>query len=361
MISRAASVVTLRQSGGRALASSPQRFLSASASREMTSKLLPSASLVLAARIPASEQQKLQPGQCDYKVLLLQRGARGQFGQAHVFPGGNTDAVDYDAFWQQQQQQHASKSNDLLIERVCAIRETFEEAGLFIGTKNDDGASSSSSLLSIPVEWRKRLLEDKDGGHVMIQLCKELNVFPNVDSLIRICSFITPKHMKKRYNTQFFLHVLKGDMPIRSEVTSELVDLSSESSAMGWYEPTAAIAKHHAGQFAMFPPQYYILSALSKVPKLDDLERVFVPNADLEPFEPEMTHIESADETQFVSLLPGDELHSSTDTTGGKHTGRRHRTRLVQAEAGLGCSGVETSPGLGILGRYLQSSSSSKL
>src|SRR5947208_12589010 len=82
------------------------------------------------------------------EVFMLERHIRSDFaGGAYVFPGGKLDDSDLDPHlagwvdgWEALRKQMGEPDDDLARGlMVCAIRETFEEAGILIA-RHDDGA-----------------------------------------------------------------------------------------------------------------------------------------------------------------------------------------------------------------------------
>jgi 8-oxo-dGTP pyrophosphatase MutT (NUDIX family) len=168
------------------------------------------------------------------EVLLVQRTPNARFmGGVWVFPGGAVDAADGDG--------------DAGL-RAAAVREVDEEAG--------------------------------------VQL-------PGPDVLVPYSRWITPRVVKIRFDTWFFLAAAPDDAEPRVD-GSECVDWS-------WHTPQSALAAHAAGELSLVFPTIKQLEQISGFPSADAL----IAHArahEVVPIEPRVV-VES--EVARV-LLPGD-------------------------------------------------------
>ena len=149
------------------------------------------------------------------KILMGQRSARHDFmPNVYVFPGGRVDRADSYASYDHD----LSRRTERILETVytprkaraialAAIRETWEETGLMIGTK-----SSSARKLSHPSydEFRKAGLQ------------------PDLQGLEVFGRAITPPHRHKRFDTWFFVKYL-GDSSALPVCDSQ------ELQNVGWF------------------------------------------------------------------------------------------------------------------------------
>ncbi len=129
------------------------------------------------------------------KVLMGRRNPSLKFmGGKFVFPGGRLDPADRtmpvfgalddrteQALMAQMQRPSASKARALAL---TAIRETWEETGLLVGTK-EAGAPDK-----VPSGW---------------EAFAEHAVFPCIDSLHFVARAITPPRRPRRFDTRFFV------------------------------------------------------------------------------------------------------------------------------------------------------------
>jgi acyl-coenzyme A diphosphatase NUDT19, mitochondrial len=126
----------------------------------------------------------------------------------HVFPGGVVDPADLSQPWQtivrSQLGQTTLAEQETSAHRVCAIRETFEEAGLLLAAPNASSRSTHSSRLDeykLPLsateiqQTRKAIHSDGAQFHT---LCAKFNIVPQLGALESWARWITPVQEKRR-------------------------------------------------------------------------------------------------------------------------------------------------------------------
>ena len=176
------------------------------------------------------------------EVLLLQRSRQvGFFPSAWVFPGGRVD--DTDSLFPVRGKIDGVENAF----GVAAVREAFEEAGLWLGegiptTKLRDALNNRSGKLPL------------DGS-----LIADL-------TLIRQWSWwITPDTEPKRYDTRFFVCVV----PYEPDVT--ILPDASETVEARWLTPKQAIGLHEEDGLFMAPPTYLTLLEMCEYKTTDDI------------------------------------------------------------------------------------------
>jgi 8-oxo-dGTP pyrophosphatase MutT (NUDIX family) len=180
----------------------------------------------------------LRGGDRGLDVLLVQRNPQSRFmGGAWVFPGGAVDAADGDG----------DTADDAAL-RAAGVREVAEEAGVAIA----------------------------DPG-----------------SLVPFSRWITPKAVKIRYDTWFFLSPVPDDVAPQID-GGECVDWR-------WSTPQAALDAHAAGELLLVFPTIKHLEQLARFPHADALV-AHARGRRVEPVEPRVV-LEG--EVARV-LLPGD-------------------------------------------------------
>ncbi|KAJ7311920.1 hypothetical protein JRQ81_006240 [Phrynocephalus forsythii] len=287
----------------------------------------------------------------DYKVLLLRRSPRSAFlPSAHVFPGGVVDAADFSADWlhllppegplplllpplragagraplfaAERPELGTALPADVAF-RICAIRETFEEAGVLLLVEAGEVASTSSAqgparLLAperLPpgpelAEWRRRVQRQPAA---FLQLCRHLSCVPNLWALHEWSNWLTPVGRAgrggRRYDTAFYLCCLgHGGPPEASHDRGEV-------TACQWSSPLEAIELFKSQDIWIAPPQFYELCRLYNFSSLHDLHR-FGSERAVEGCERWMPVILVASDGH-IQLLPGDELYpDDPDLTG---------------------------------------------
>ncbi|XP_027676908.2 nucleoside diphosphate-linked moiety X motif 19 isoform X1 [Chelonia mydas] len=309
------------------------------------------ATLLLAARCgaPARPVRSLL-GPFDYEMLLLQRSPRSGFlPSVHVFPGGLLEAADFSADWLgllpalprcglgsvrpsppggNRAPVFATDRADLgsplpgdVAFRICAIRETFEEAGILLlvsgpGPAADPGPARLLPQHHLPpgpelAEWRRRVQQEPA---CFLQLCRYLRCVPNIWALHEWGNWLTPVPRAgrgdRRYDTAFYLCCLEERPPHTSQDEQEVTGFQ-------WSTPPEALELFKSQEICFAPPQFYELCRLCNFSSLCDLHR-FGSDRALEGCERWMP-VTLAASDGYIQLLPGDELYpKDPDYTGEK-------------------------------------------
>uniref|UniRef100_A0A8C8R818 Acyl-coenzyme A diphosphatase NUDT19 n=1 Tax=Pelusios castaneus TaxID=367368 RepID=A0A8C8R818_9SAUR len=308
------------------------------------------ATVLLAARCGAAgaaRPARAALGPFDYEVLLLQRSSRSGFlPTAHVFPGGTLEAADFSADWlgllpalprcglapvrpggsraplfaTDRAGLGSPLPGDVAF-RICAIRETFEEAGILLVVSGPDCAAEPGPARLVPqhrlppgpelAEWRRRVQQDPA---CFLQLCRHLRCLPNIWALHEWGNWLTPVPRAglggRRYDTAFYLCCLEEGPPHTSQDEQEVTGFQ-------WSSPPEAIELFKAKEIRFAPPQFYELCRLCNFSSLCDLHS-FGSNRALEGCERWMAVILAASDG-YIHLLPGDELYpKDPDYTGEK-------------------------------------------
>lgn len=145
------------------------------------------------------------------EVLMMRRHAKASFiPDAWVFPGGMVEASD-----------HALGDGTALgTMRVAALRELFEESGIWLGGTLADADTKRRGLIK--------------GETTFAALAGEAAL--DFDSLVLTSRWITPVGVPKRFDTFFFL-ALAGDDAVPSVDDGE----DGEAVELRWITPAAAI------------------------------------------------------------------------------------------------------------------------
>lgn len=202
------------------------------------------ATLVLAAdwTHPSPSAESLPPLAEGFRLLLLRRSEQqGFLPGAHVFPGGVLDAADHSADWLRLFAPHhgpprfglgrappshttfpelpaagpdsaveggAALPDDVAF-RICAIRETFEEAGVLLLQPRASPAAVRKPGRALPAPkglatWRARVLRDPCQ---FLHLCEHLDCIPDIWALHDWSAWLTPFRQRggRRFETSFFV------------------------------------------------------------------------------------------------------------------------------------------------------------
>ncbi|HEV8014322.1 MAG TPA: NUDIX hydrolase [Stellaceae bacterium] len=149
------------------------------------------------------------------EVLMITRHAETVFaGGAAVFPGGRLDPEDgAPALLQHCRAVPGSDAAQMAL-RVCAIRETFEEAGLLLARRaGSERLLTSSELGAIQAALLVRLGKTADFTALVCEGGLELAT----DLLVPFAHWITPAIRPRRYDTYFFLAPAPAEQEARHD------------------------------------------------------------------------------------------------------------------------------------------------
>lgn len=230
---------------------------------------------------PAATIIVLRDGQAGPELLMLRRSQKASFfPHAWVFPGGRVDAADAKV-------RVRGAVDDLSDERipfaVAAVRECFEEAGVWLGGGQPDAD------LRDALNARQATLEDAP------------TLIADLDRLEQWSWWITPEIEPRRYDTLFFNTALRED-ELRTPVSNDAVETVDNV----WLRPEQALA---ATDFFLAPPTYLTLREL--LPFSTAAEAVEAARARaIRPIMP----VHSQDEAgRLIIALPGDPLHDVSE------------------------------------------------
>ncbi|KAI7899947.1 uncharacterized protein BX663DRAFT_519068 [Cokeromyces recurvatus] len=305
----------------------------------------PSASLIIAA--PILFTNGIKNDGSNYKILMMKRNAKSSFVNAHVYPGGVVDEADNYLNWCEKDMNE--KEGDLLTNKICAIRETFEESGLLLSNP----PAHTIKDLNINI-WRDKVHKDAAQFKVM---CKTYNIRPATNQLVPFSNWITPIIEKKRYDAHFFLTVLEGYKTKKEQdLHFNFVTADGEETVLfEWLKPEEgnflpfffykndkgsikkylAIEQQKEKKIVLIPPQWYSLSVLKEFLDYRDLKT----KAGIDIFRTRHTNeiitilpqshrvepnsLEAKNGFNFYLAYPGDESYESKRYT--KKKGNRHR------------------------------------
>ncbi len=253
--------------------------------------------------LPASTVILLRDGDSGLEVLLVQRHRATAFmGGAYVFPGGKLDPLDAS----DEVRAHTRSGDDaqLLVTLgptetidattaralfVAAARETFEEAGILLGT-TPRGATEIAAQ-------RVRL----NAGIPFADVLDALEAQLALDRLAPLSRWVTPAVERKRFDARFFLCAV-------SRADSERASIEEhETIASRWLAPSDAIALHLRAAIDLPPPTLRTLELLA--PFALASEALAAARSTTPPLVRPAFH---APDDGWVLALPGDTLHPET-------------------------------------------------
>ena len=271
--------------------------------------------MVAKARISASMILVKPRPDGSYSVLLMKRKKGMSFAQAHVFPGGALDPSDSLHTWgpllgvspEVVPAMHNVDTVEVNSLKIAAIRETFEESGIFLG----------SGPLGPPVTTD------------FFRLCQDRSVLPDLSRVHLFTRNITPLVSKRRFDTTFFIAFVPPD-------TTFVVTEESESAL--WASPLEALNLAEAGEMLLEPPQAYIIVHLAHHPFVTELQAVLPLQCLAYPLP---TYGVLPDNSEGVLVLVYGDEDFQVPPGFPEIKGKRHRIRIA-----LPGVDVEISPGL---------------
>jgi len=220
--------------------------------------------------LPAASVILVREFQDELQIYLLKRHARSGFMAGnYVFAGGILDPGDREyPVWKDHVDLDpadiASRlggdlgAEEILAYGVAAIRETVEEAGVFLASEANQRAADLKRIDSLrvagdlPREWFLNLVVSGDWTLAL-------------SALFRWSHWVTPVLMKRRYDTRFFLACMPSGQrcsPDSHEITHGL-----------WVSPKNGLMGNISGQIPLSPPTMVMLQELVKYPTLADLKK----------------------------------------------------------------------------------------
>lgn len=218
-----------------------------------------------------------------FEVFVLRRGEASSFMPGrYVFPGGALEVSDGEA----------DRGGDSPAMRICALRETFEEAGVITAT--DPGAAAGLD----PERLAGARQAVHDGRTGLVQALAGLALEPDPQTLTPYARWITPKARPKRFDAMFYL----ARMPEGQTPTADM----SETTRGVWLSPGRALEENEAGRAALAPPQVRLMGELAGFSSTKELFSGAAASM-ITPVEP-VLHL--GDDTRTI-LLPWDRDHAS--------------------------------------------------
>ncbi|XP_017015818.2 acyl-coenzyme A diphosphatase NUDT19 [Drosophila takahashii] len=301
------------------------------------SKLLPkirsSSSLILLAKDQAAKAKSF-----DYNALLLTRTQKSSFmPESSVFPGGVCDATDSSPAWLDHFRRNEISAAKLqtvghvkgprpeifqakgdkktidpsLALRLTALRETFEELGILL-CRDSKSLTSTSGYGKFydqfdRVHWQHIVHND---ASQFLELCKQLDVLPDVWSLHEWSAWRTPSTFKnKRFETAFFFTALEEEPSVQIE--------PNEVKDCAWRSPLDYLQACLRKELWLPPPQFHELSRCLNFSTLESL-RQFAAEREpkgIELIQPVLYQCKNG----IVQLMPGDEAYpADPDATNEK-------------------------------------------
>ena len=203
------------------------------------------------------------------QLYLLKRSPKSGFMAGNfVFPGGTVDGNDhlfklFNNYCDLTPDEIAIRFGpDLSHEQaltycVAAVRETLEEAGIFLASRDDSTTADLERInrlrlaANLENDWFVKLVEYE-------QWCLSLS------ALYSWSHWITPVLMKRRFDTRFFIAEMPAGQICRPDDRETVQGL--------WLSPMEGLAGNLSGTIPLSPPTLVTLHELSKYQTLKDLQ-----------------------------------------------------------------------------------------
>ena len=204
----------------------------------------------------------------DVEVLLLERHLNSDFaGGALVFPGGKVSDADRTlspARWQgrdlsvwQQPLGVATEAAALGL-LVAAVRETFEEVGILLASREDGSPIRADDLASDSFREARVRLASREGTEDWRGWLQEEGLVLDLDALALWSWWVTPVGQHKRFDTRFFITAAPGDQIAEQDAV--------EATGVTWMRPQEALEAQMRGDATIIFPTRRNLATLAEYP-----------------------------------------------------------------------------------------------
>lgn len=205
------------------------------------------------------------------EVFMLERHLQSDFaGGAYVFPGGTIDRRDLDPeaaiHLDGPTADQATADIDAPADRalafyLCAIRETFEEAGVLLARREARPVRFDDPDIEKRFAEYRRDLNARGGS--LSDLARREGLRYAGDLLHYYARWITPEFAPKRYDARFFVATMpEGQEPLHDDV---------ETTASTWIRPADALSRAAEGLFSIIFPTRKTLESLAGFATADEM------------------------------------------------------------------------------------------
>lgn len=209
----------------------------------------------------------LRDGDDGLEVFMQQRNHASEFVPGlYVFPGGKVDPEDGElAIFDRCTGRSDKEASELVDEAsgglafwVACIRETFEEAGLLLATR--DGSPLRFDDSAVAERFAGHRTEVDQGRRTLLEVCSSEDLRLDVANMHYHSRWITPLGAKRRYDTRFFVAPMPSGQIASKDDREAIADL--------WISARSAVAREAAGELSMLIPT---LASLRELAAHDDV------------------------------------------------------------------------------------------
>lgn len=213
---------------------------------------------------PASTVLLCRDAGDDFEVFMVVRHHQIDFASgALVFPGGKVEESDADP--RLAERCTGETEPEFLPFEIAAIREAFEECGVFLARDAETGEMISGERLSTFDHYRDALNADTT---TLLEILEKENLLLACGDIHRFAHWITPEFMPKRFDTHFFVAQAPPD--------HLAVHDGSESVDSVWVSPKKILDEAEAGKWTVIFPtrcNLQMMAAAKSVQELMDTAR----------------------------------------------------------------------------------------
>jgi len=199
------------------------------------------------------------------EVFMLKRHLNSDtLGGAFVFPGGTLDVADSDPGLGEfvdgiSDDLHRALGAHAIGLVVCAIRESFEEAGVLLA-RHEDGTPVRLVEGEQWVEFRRAFNARE---MTALEFARTARIRFAADLLGYWHRLITPVQAPKRYDTRFFVaHLPEGQVPLHDDY---------ETTESEWVRPVDAVERGRTGEFSIIYPTRKTLESVDSFATVREL------------------------------------------------------------------------------------------
>lgn len=242
---------------------------------------------------PAATLLLLRPEARGFSVFMVQRHKASAFmPNMWVFPGGRVEPGDAAIGPEHTQGGDVTSARFGFAPEVgrgllvAGVRETFEEAGLWLGSNAPPDATRDALA---------------DHSLTFDALLHQQSAVLDLDALHGWARWVTPAGEPRRFDTTFLVAVAPEGLGRHD--TRETVD-------SGWFTPRQVLDAG-LGRMGLAPPTWFTLGELAALPDVDAVIAASCTR-DLSPIRPDL----DMDGGQFAIVLPGHSRHAERRRVG---------------------------------------------
>lgn len=212
----------------------------------------------------------------NYKILHVKRSSNVKWANVLAYPGGKIDKEDHYQFHRIIKPEEQNPDTvDYYLAKLAALRETYEEVGLFFAKK---GTVNTETLA-----LTEKLFHSYAGLGKTPEFYDLQNFFFPLENsnLHEVFRLVTIPQLKHRFNTQFFITVADEncvnfhsrfiDKDINGLHDYDNLNVNAnEHTEHHWLNPVEVLKKYYNKEIELAPPQFMLSNVLLSFKKIED-------------------------------------------------------------------------------------------